>query len=724
MPCAVCPRQFQDDWKERCRRRIGPIYRRISPKLSPSATPPRGQTVRYEYDAVGRVTSQTLPDGRTVLYRYDGNGNLVGLTPPGRPEHRFDYDAVNGSTGYQPPGVGPFDAATRYHYNRAKQPTRIDRPDGQALQFFYDAAGRMDSLLLPDVSLNIVYGASTCSSCGGQGLPQQIRRVDTGGAAQTLDYQYDGPVPVLEVSSGLVSGAVGFALDANLRLGSISAGGQTTHYRYNDDGALLQAGDLLLTRQDYTGNLVGTALGQVATTQGYNRYNEVASFAAVGAGSALISTTYVRDLLGRIVQKSETIQGVTTTYGYGYDVASRLVEVRENGAVVASYSFDANGNRVGGFDRFGPITATVDVQDRLLNYAGNTYTYTKNGELLQRHSRANGNPQVSTFTYDLLGNLTKVVLPDGRVIEYIIDGRNRRVGKKVDGVLVQGFLYQNQLEPVAELDGAGNVVSLFAYGSKANVPDYMVKGGVTYRIVSDHLGSPRLVVNAADGNVVQRIDYDEWGNVLYDSNPGFQPFGFAGGIDDRDTGLIRFGARDYDPQTGRWTAKDPILFAGGDGNLYGYVLGDPLSFIDALGLYTRVSFYQGSPLNPFGHIGIGSNTPITYGKYPASSASTVNTLALYPVAGEVHVDDLMKVQRTLVIDTNSIQDQILSEYINTHIVTPGPYDLDDNSCVDFVRGALAAAGIHFDSSINTPEGLFDTIDQLNKEKSSNECPVQ
>ena len=41
------------------------------------------------------------------------------------------------------------------------------------------------------------------------------------------------------------------------------------------------------------------------------------------------------------------------------------------------------------------------------------------------------------------------------------------------------------------------------------------------------------------------------------------PFGFAGGLHDRDTNLVRFGARDYDPSIGRWTAKDPIDFAGG-----------------------------------------------------------------------------------------------------------------------------------------------------------------
>ncbi|NIW41091.1 MAG: hypothetical protein GWN13_19760, partial [Phycisphaerae bacterium] len=51
-----------------------------------------------------------------------------------------------------------------------------------------------------------------------------------------------------------------------------------------------------------------------------------------------------------------------------------------------------------------------------------------------------------------------------------------------------------------------------------------------------------------------------------------------------DTGLVRFGARDYDPQTGRWTAKDPIRFDGDAWNLYGYVISDPVNFIDALGL--------------------------------------------------------------------------------------------------------------------------------------------
>src|SRR5262249_30289567 len=183
---------------------------------------------------------------------------------------------------------------------------------------------------------------------------------------------------------------------------------------------------------------------------------------------------------------------------------------------------------------------------------------------------------------DVFGNLRAVTLPGGAQIDYVIDGRNRRVAKKVNGTTVQGFLYQDRLRPVAELNGSNAIVSTFVYGSRPNVPDYMVKGGVTYRIIADFVGSPRLVVETATGAVVQRLDYDEFGRVVLDTNPGFQPFGFAGGVYDRDTGLVRLGARDYDPEVGRWTTKDGTGLAGGL-NVYAYVGNDPVNWIDVLG---------------------------------------------------------------------------------------------------------------------------------------------
>ena len=74
--------------------------------------------------------------------------------------------------------------------------------------------------------------------------------------------------------------------------------------------------------------------------------------------------------------------------------------------------------------------------------------------------------------------------------------------------------------------------------------------GVTYRIITDNQGSVRLVVNAETGEVAQRLDYDSFGRVLRDTNPGFQPFGFQGGLYDPDTGLVEFSCRWYDAETG------------------------------------------------------------------------------------------------------------------------------------------------------------------------------
>jgi len=148
---------------------------------------------------------------------------------------------------------------------------------------------------------------------------------------------------------------------------------------------------------------------------------------------------------------------------------------------------------------------------------------------------------------------------------------------------VQAFVYQDSLKISAELNVANQIISRFVYAGGINVPTCMIKNGITYRIITDHLGSPRFVVNGATGAVAQQLDYDEFGNVILDTNPGFQPFGFSGGLYDSQTQLVRFGARDYDAQHGRWTSKDPIRFSGGI-NFYSYCNADPVNFCDWNGM--------------------------------------------------------------------------------------------------------------------------------------------
>ena len=243
-----------------------------------------------------------------------------------------------------------------------------------------------------------------------------------------------------------------------------------------------------------------------------------------------------------------------------------------------------NGNRTRVTYGAGPsavvVDATYDAQDRLLTHGDYRYTWTANGDLATRtHQPTN---TTLTTVYDSFGNLQQATLPDGRVLDYTTDGRHRRVQKKLNGVVVAQYLYLNQLEPIAVLDAAGAIVASFVYADRPNTPSLMYRGGRTYRLVADQVGSIRLVIDVADGAIAQRIDYDEFGRILADTNPGFQPFGFAGGLLDRDTGFVRFGARDYDPVTGRWTAKDPAGFDGGE-NLYVYGDGDPVNMIDVTG---------------------------------------------------------------------------------------------------------------------------------------------
>jgi RHS repeat-associated protein len=319
----------------------------------------------------------------------------------------------------------------------------------------------------------------------------------------------------------------------------------------------------------------------------YNDFGELAGQAASVSDEELYAVEYERDLLGRITQRQERINGEARLFSYDYDKTGRLISVNRSGLHQVTYTYDANGNRLSRQTSDGVHeTGTYDDQDRLVTYGNRAYEYSRNGEL---EAWIEGGARTE-FDYDAFGNLRQARLPGDVEIEYLIDGQNRRVGKRINGELVQGFLYQDPLNPVAELDGDGNIRAYFIYGSHPNVPDHMIRDGRRYRIFSDHLGSPRLIVDADTGETIQRLDYDEFGRVLQDTNPGFQPFGFAGGIYDQHIGFVRFGARDYDPYTGRWTAKDPIRFDGDGPNLYGYVLNNPVNWIDPDGLFGIVAF--------------------------------------------------------------------------------------------------------------------------------------
>jgi YD repeat-containing protein len=436
------------------------------------------------------------------------------------------------------------------------------RPTGDVITRTPDSAGRLDTVAFPGGSLDYDYYASELTNAAGN--LSDLR----GPYGTDLHFTYDGMLQKSVTWSGDVAGSVAwdYNTDFNKILETVTgaSGSAQAVFGYDADQLLTCASPttcappgadaLRLIRGTQNGLITSITLGNTSEALTYNSVGELATQVATYLPSTpLVDITYygagaaARDALGRIVQKTEVIGGITKVYGYTYDHLRRLTDVTLDGSTIEHFDYDANGNRTLGFNAAAGTTyaGVYDDQDRLLSYGPFDYTYTANGELETKTTPATSEQWI--FDYDALGNLLTVGLPNGDLIDYLVDGMGRRVGKKKNGVLLKQWIYRNELKPVAELDGAGNMVSEFVYGAKENVPDYVLRGGNRYRVVSDHLGSPRYVVNVTnDADVPFTASYSAFGEVT-GTELDWMPFGFAGGQFDQDSGLVRFGARDLDP---------------------------------------------------------------------------------------------------------------------------------------------------------------------------------
>jgi len=530
------------------------------------ATDATGRVTGVQYDAARRPVKLTRPDGQSVQMGYDESGNMTSITPPGRGPHKFGYTAVNLRASYQAPGQG---LGLAWKWNADRTLAGIQTGDGGQVRRSYDAAGRWSGETTPSGRLDRSYAAAT-------GQWNGAADAEGNGIAWT----FDGKLVTGTQWTGAVSGSLEKLYDAGFRLSGLGVnGGAAVAFVYDGDGLPTGAGELAVSRDAASGQATGLALDQVTEARTYNGFGELVEQIVTGPAGALYSAKLQRDKLGRITEKAETVDGATAVYRYGYDDAGRLVSVDKDGAA-ARYAYGVNGNRLRGEETTGSEDAVYDEQDRLVRRGAAIFTWDGNGRLASKIAGG----QVTQYAYEAGGTLRRVTLPDGRELRYVTDALGRRTGKMVNGALTQGWLWQDALRPAAELDANGAVMSVFVYDLGSGAPAYMVKGGARYRIVTDAVGSVRVVVNAATGEAAQRMDYDAFGRVTADTNPGFQPFGFAGGLYDVDSGLVRFGARDYDAESGRWTGWDPLLFGSRDTNLYTYAANDPVNRRDRTGL--------------------------------------------------------------------------------------------------------------------------------------------
>lgn len=529
-----------------------------------------GQEISASFDVDGWLRSVETALGVTHI-DIDGDGEITGYRPPLDDWHFFKPAVDNDEASYTPAADTAIEAPISYGFRADLQMSSIDEPGVATTTMAYDGVGRLSSITSADGLLSVSYAADG--------------RVDlvTDPAGGTLDFDYlHGALHALTRNGAETPGGphtITWALDPVMQLGAESIDGSATiAYEYDRDGLPTAAGALAIVREAATTAVDTMDLGTVHTDVDYDARMRPTLLRYDAGGTTLYRADLSYHEDGRIESASETIGGVTTTRVYGYDAGGRLATVQVNGTPSESYVY-------GSYYDWSSVTRGVvnqvpafDGQGRLAGLDGNTYGY---DDLGRRVSRSGAGGNVS-YLYDAESQLIQVA-GVGDSVNYLYDGMQRRVAKFVDGVLARGWLYRSPYQPVAELDSSGAVVSRFVYATRTNVPDYLIRGGQTYQLVTDIRGSVRLVVEVATGAIAQRIDYDTWGRVIADTNPGFQPFGFAGGLYDPDTGLVHFAARDYDPATARFLQTDPRLFGGGYDNLHAYCAFDPVNYIDRTG---------------------------------------------------------------------------------------------------------------------------------------------
>jgi YD repeat-containing protein len=420
-----------------------------------------GPAIRYVFDRSARAL-RAVPDDR------DEDGSL--MLGPGRPGQGFSYTPGDLLASYDPPApAGVPDPTTTYAYNLERDITMVARPDGLEIGYQYDPAGRPTYINLP-ASYGVPAEAVSLAYVTTTG--QVLVTHHSGGVGTSQ--AHDGFLVTGETVSGNTPAPIALSrgYDNDFRLASESVGGAfPVSFSYDADNLLTQAGVLASTRNPRNRVLSGTTIGTVTDVWTYNGFAEPSSYTARIAGADLYRSDYVRDNLGRITQKTATVEAVTTVYVYTYDAAGQLETVSNDGTQVVAYGYDSNGNRTDTFASFpAPETASVtyDDQGRLLTYGDTTFTYTANGEL---RSKTEGG-QSTTYTYDVLGNLRIVELPDGTRLDYLVDGRGRRVGKNGKGALVQGFAQATEFPAAAELDGSGSIVARLAYGTLLEAPKH------------------------------------------------------------------------------------------------------------------------------------------------------------------------------------------------------------------------------------------------------------
>ncbi|MDQ1812798.1 RHS repeat-associated core domain-containing protein [Massilia sp. CCM 9210] len=601
-------------------------------------TDPLGRSTNQTYDALNRVkqVEQPLTNGArpTIKYGYDGIDQVATVSDPRNLETRYAVDGLGNRSELGSPDTG----LTKSTYDAAGNLKTSTDGRGMLNTYSYDALNRLTRIVYTGtVGTTFEYdgGATPTPNAAGK----MTRMTDESGYT-TYTYDAFGRLATkAQTTTGLGSytntHTLVYGYDAAGRVASVTyPSGNRVNYGYNDAG---QVASITLNPVDASGTGTGTGSivllsnithapfgGTTGWTWGnstqaaanthvrtYDLDGRISSYTLGNPSANGVARTVIYDAANRIKGYTHTGTGTAPSPAslnqtFGYDELDRLTSYSGNGTT-QTYAYDASGNRIkAGFGAH-IYTNTIDpLSNKLSATTGpgpaKTNVYNGAGDLT--------NDGTLVVTYSGRGRPYR--LQNGAVTAHqLFNGLDQRVFQTYGGGI---FVYDEQGQLVGEysyVNGKATRETVYLGNLPVAVLTQTVTGTApaqstainVFHIHPDHLGTPRMITRTLDNKIVWRWDNgDPFGltpPIEFFSGSGTFTFNLRmpGQYYDRATNLFYNYYRDYDPQTGRYVQSDPIGQDGGI-NTYIYVEGNPLSYVDPLGLateYCGTISYPGRP---------------------------------------------------------------------------------------------------------------------------------
>ncbi len=199
---------------------------------------------------------------------------------------------------------------------------------------------------------------------------------------------------------------------------------------------------------------------------------------------------------------------------------------------------------------------TYNNGNELLTQNGTGFTYDANGNMTSKTDTTG----TTTYQYDSENRLVQLTTPNSQLVTYKYDPFGRRIEKSVtdtatNTVTIKKYVYDRE-DILFELDASGNIVTEYLHGPGIDEPIAMIRNNQTYYYHADGLGSI-IAITDSSGNVVQRYEYNSFGEITYQLDSSFvQPYTYTGREYDEESGIYYYRARYYDAKIGRFIREE------------------------------------------------------------------------------------------------------------------------------------------------------------------------